>query len=219
VTAMFKWGNALESTLSTGANIGLQSASLITTAAQVAQGEHWIGDYNTAVSLGDQIATPTSTTPQGFANLAGQTNITNFEGPILSGLTGVVLGSDYFSDQFVTLADPTGAYNMVVPLKDPNFDYAHGILEAFDPVTDDDLSSVNISLSTLTTSSLFQLPPLTGTCDDTDASDPDSDDPDCDRVAPQSRKPGHGLVLPGIHRSAAPVGNRRPHFRRGLRPF
>ena len=47
-------------------------------------------------------------------------------------------------------------------------------------VSDDDLGDVTVNLSSLSSRSAFDLPTVSGSCTDDDASDPDEDDPDCD---------------------------------------
>ena len=79
-----------------------------------------------------------------------------------------------------TLADPDGNYEILVPLGLPSRDYLNDTLTIYDPETDDFLGSIDVNLNGLSVSNPLQLPPVSGSCVDDDASDPDGDDPDCD---------------------------------------
>jgi hypothetical protein len=78
------------------------------------------------------------------------------------------------------IADPSGDFNLFVPLEVPGTDYSTLTLSAVDPISSNTLSSETVDLSGLNTSQPVQVPTMFGTCDDTDAGNPDGDDPDCD---------------------------------------
>jgi hypothetical protein len=170
----------------------LQSADLLLEAPEIAEETGFTEAFNTALEFAGETLSPFPSDTAGFTMLSGQVNLANSEGPILSGLAGMVVGSDYGLDRFWTIADPSGAYSMFVPLGDPSFDYVNADLEVWDSIDQDELNSVDINLSDLTTAVQFHLPTTSATCVDTDADDPDSDDPDCDgdSASPQSLEPG-----------------------------
>ncbi|GEM_PF-7004718 len=170
-------------------DVGIASASLIATGAQVAADAGFIDLKTTAANLGSEFPTPFNSSTQGFGVVEGQANVNNNAGSGFAGLTGVVLNSTSNLDSFSIQADPTGAYGMFIPLGDPRFNYSGAEIEIVDPISDEDLTTVRVNLSTLTSKTAVQLPAVSASCNDSDASDPDEDDPDCDGVAPQSVKP------------------------------
>ena len=78
------------------------------------------------------------------------------------------------------VADPSGNYDMYVPLGDSGFDYANSDCSAFDPGSGTVLASEVVDLSMATTTTPVTIAPLQGTCSDNDIDNPDEDDPDCD---------------------------------------
>lgn len=116
-----------------------------------------------------------------FGFVDGTATITNNQGPILAGLTGVSIGNGASAaGTFSTIADPGGDYTVVVPLDNPSIAYGSLVCSAFDPITEVWLASAPLDLTTLTAGSTVKGPTLSGQCNDSDASNPDSDDPDCD---------------------------------------
>jgi hypothetical protein len=114
----------------------------------------------------------------GVGTVSGTVTITNDQGPILSGLTGVMVGDGIST--FTAIGDPNGDYDVLVPLGNSSIDYGQSTLSAYDPISGLVLSTEPIDLSTLTSTTVTTASPVTGTCTDTDASTPDADDPDCD---------------------------------------
>jgi hypothetical protein len=113
---------------------------------------------------------------QGIAYVTGMVNVPTNQG-IGAPLSGIQLSSDQ-SDVFTTIADPSGNYDIFVPLQDPNFDYANANVAAVDPISQTNLGSETVDLSSLTTATPLQIPTLQGNgCNNIDF---DDDDPDCD---------------------------------------
>jgi hypothetical protein len=120
-----------------------------------------------------------SPSPQaGFGTVSGTATITNDQGPILSGQTGAEIGIG--SSTFSGITDPSGAYDILVPLGNTALNYSQSTLSVYDPITGLVLNSEPLDLSTLTSKTIDTAPPVTGICSDPDASSPDADDPDCD---------------------------------------
>ena len=131
-----------------------------------------------------------SAAPSDFGQVEGTVNISNSQGPILSGLTGVGVGDNGASpvDVLTSIAAPDGTYNLLLPIGIGLLPY--NILEfgAFDPVSLYDpnaggldiLASASANLSAVNPTSPSPGPDLAGSCNDTDAGSPDADDPDCD---------------------------------------
>jgi hypothetical protein len=130
-----------------------------------------------------------------FGTLDGMTIINNSAG-IAAAPTGLDLSSGCL--EITTVADPSGNYQIVVPLNVPGFDYGDADLEAYDPVTNGYISDETVNIDSLSPTNSLTLPTLAGSCDDTDSTDPDSDDPDCDLRKPQSNSSSaHLLKLSG----------------------
>ena len=111
----------------------------------------------------------------------GVSTVTNAAGPVLSGLSGVVLADPGTGKQFTTLADDTGNYMFEVPLNVPGFNYSGVQIATYDPVTNSETGpATTADLSALTPAAPRTLPPVAGQCSDDDAGNPDKDDPDCD---------------------------------------
>jgi uncharacterized protein (TIGR03437 family) len=144
-----------------------------------------------------QLATEAQSMPnisQEFGVLNGAVDITNPNG-IQAAQPAIDL---YTGTDLTTLADPSGDYDLLVPLNVPGFDYSDPTLSVYDPISDETLGSETVNITTLSPTDSLTLPTISGSCNDDDANDPDEDDPDCDIVR---RKPGvtspprHG----GIH--------------------
>jgi len=161
--------------------MGIQAAGLLVSTLQLYAQNTQINDQNNADAAAAQLAAPLTSTTQGFGTVEGQVNITNSQGPILSGLTQVVILDPVTGTMLSVMADANGNYEILVPLDSTLFSYSSLTIEAIDPVSGIVLSTLTINLSGLTSSSTpFPAPTLTGVCNDTDANAPDSDDPDCD---------------------------------------
>lgn len=123
-----------------------------------------------------------SSPPTQVGTATGDAMVTNANGPLLSPLTGVSLTDPGTGQQFTTVTDPSGNYDITVPIGAPGINYSDFILSLFDPISQTQLSSSqNVNLSGLSPNSPVPLIPLSGTCIDTDAGAPDSDDGDCDQ--------------------------------------
>jgi len=201
-----------EKILETGLNTGLQSAALVVTAKQIALDGGYVNDFTTAINLAAETVVPFVSSTLGFAEVSGVVNVANSLG-VFSALSGVDVSSDYDSDDFGTIADPSGDYSMFIPLNDPQFDYRGADIQVVDPLTGDDLAYAPINLGSLNTTTVLQMPTLSGTCDDTDAGDPDGDDPDCDSIAPQSVKPRAGSMFQRTGTAPWLAPTRRPATR------
>jgi hypothetical protein len=169
-------GTAVFSELSTGAQLGLQSTTLIGTAIQQYELQSPEQDQATSESAAAQFTSPSIPSGDGLAQVDGNFGFGNGQGPILSGLGGVQIGQPPFT---YGLADPSGNYNLVVPTGSP-FDTSGLSITGFDPISGTTLSSVPLDLSGLQPGAVVKAPAMSGTCNDTDAGNPDSDDPDCD---------------------------------------
>jgi hypothetical protein len=127
--------------------------------------------------------------PSNFGQVDGTASISNSEGPILSGLTGVGAGNNgSLPDALTSIGAPDGTYDLVLPIGSASLSYPSVNVVAFDPVDLYDptintltvLDSVVVDLSTVSPTQPVAGPDLIGVCNDTDAGDPDGDDPDCD---------------------------------------
>jgi hypothetical protein len=133
--------------------------------------------FQTALGVGEEV--PQFSSPnQGFANIDGIASISNTLGIAASQSSVELCCMDTSGIQGI--ADPSGDYELFVPLEVPNTSYNNLTLNAFDFITGNTLSSEIVDLSGLDTSQPVQVPTMIGTCDDTDAGNPDGDDPDCD---------------------------------------
>ena len=123
---------------------------------------------------------PSVNSPTGIGFMTGTATITNAQGPILSGLTGVSVGPGA-TQQFTSIADQAGNYSVMVPYGNPAISYPSLTGQAYDPVTGDVLTSSGVNLGALNPNNRTVAGPhFKGACIDTDAGSPDSDDPDCD---------------------------------------
>jgi len=120
---------------------------------------------------------PMPNVSQEFGTLYGTVDITN-PGGIAAAQTGLDLSGGFVG--LTTLADPTGSYQILVPLNVAGFDYSNADVEAFDPIDGTYISDETVNIANLSPLISLTLPTFSGACDDDDASDPDSDDPDCD---------------------------------------
>lgn len=168
-----------------GSQVGIQGAGLLNSTLQL-YANYATSDQTTAQNAASQFSTPFTSNTQGFGNVTGTVTVSNSEGPILAGLTGMLIYDPSSGTQLLDMADENGDYDVIVPLENTTINYSDMVIYAFDPITTDNsgsyfiLDSLGINLSGLTSSQAFSGPALFGVCNDTDAGDPDSDDPDCD---------------------------------------
>ncbi len=166
----------------TATDVALGFGGLITTTANIYAQSQFEQDINSANANLGQAPSPTApASNNGFAFVDGTVIITNSNGPTLSPLVGVDAGTAANSNLLECMADANGNYSLVVPLDSPDLTYSSTYLSAYDPVSATILSSTVVDLSALSTPNQSTTEPtMTGTCNDTDASNPDGDDPDCD---------------------------------------
>lgn len=118
-------------------------------------------------------------TNPGKAVVNGQTAITSNLG-IQAPDAGVELSPAPGGGEMDTLSDPSGDFQMFVPLGDTTFNYATSDFELFDPVAGTVMSSETVDMTTATSGIPLVISALSGTCNDDDINSPDGDDPDCD---------------------------------------
>ena len=156
----------------------IEGLSLISTTTQIAQGQgfEFLGSTDTTVASD---LFKVSKSPL-FGDVSGTANVQDTQGVAAaqSGLDLCCFGANQLG--IVGVADPSGSFDLEVPLNVPGTDYTNLTLSLFDPSTQTTLNSETVDLSGLDTSTPVQVPVLTGTCNDSDASSPDGDDPDCD---------------------------------------
>jgi hypothetical protein len=116
----------------------------------------------------------------GFYQLDGQANITNSAG-IFASQTSLDLCCFGSAELGIAgIADPSGNYEVFAPAGVPGTNYSQLTMSALDLVSDTVLGSTAVNLGSATTAKAVSLNTITGSCVDTDASNPDGDDPDCD---------------------------------------
>jgi hypothetical protein len=167
-------GGLLESS---GKDAALAAAGLAAGSLNLAA-QTLLEDSNTAAQ--QDAAATTLTAGQGWADLNGIVAITNAQGPILSGLSGINVEDASGNVYLQTMADPDGNYMLAVPTGTSLSTMGGLMLNAIDPVAGEILDSTTLDVSNLVPGSSQTLGTLTGTCNDDDATDPDADDPDCD---------------------------------------
>jgi len=104
---------------------------------------------------------------------------------VSASLTGVQLqqcppGTCTTSFNVTNVADTGGSYQLVVPLNISGASYSTMDVVAFDFTTNTGLATETVDLTGLNPNSTVQVPPMSGTCNDSDYGAPDGDDPDCD---------------------------------------
>jgi hypothetical protein len=177
-------GNAAESVFqSLWGSVSAADATLGAAALAASTGSLYLQNALTADGAAtqnglDQMAALTASPQTGFGTVTGTSAVANSQGPILSGLTGIEIGDG--TSTFSAIADPSGAYDVLVPLGNASINYSQATLSAYDPISGLILSSEPIDLSSLTSDTVDAAAPLVGACTDDDASTPDADDPDCD---------------------------------------
>jgi hypothetical protein len=133
--------------------------------------------------LGEAASTSahSQTPPLPIGDLSGTASVANSQGPVLSGLAQINLIDPSSGTSFSAMCDVNGDYQLTVPLNASTINYADMQLMTSDPVTGNATGSpVPVDLSGLTANATDNAPPVSGMCNDTDATNPDSDDPDCD---------------------------------------
>jgi hypothetical protein len=139
-------------------------------------------------STGQQVAAQDSTvfnsSNPGLVDVTGTVDLTSNLG-LQAPDGGIELSPETSGGSTVdTMADPSGAYQMYIPLGNSNYDYAAAPIALYDPLTGTVLDSLTVNLatggSTVHQGSPLIIPTLSGTCEDDDIDDPDGDDPDCD---------------------------------------
>jgi hypothetical protein len=83
-------------------------------------------------------------------------------------------------DGILGVADPSGSYDLLVPIGVPSTNYSNMTLSAFDPITGIALGSTVVNLSGISPNATVSLSTVSGTCNDPDRFSGDLDDPDCD---------------------------------------
>jgi hypothetical protein len=114
----------------------------------------------------------------------GGVGITNNLG-VAASLTGIQLqqcppNTCTTSFNVTNVADTGGSYQLVIPLDISGVSYGTMDIDAFDFTTNTGLATETVDLTGLNPNSTVQVPPMSGTCNDTDYGAPDGDDPDCD---------------------------------------
>ena len=170
-----------------GSEVGQQgfvaSADLINTTVQLVMSSEPDSDLSDVEAGANQIAADfTTSSPELFADIVGQANVSNSNGPgsPLNGLAGLQI-DDNTSNTILGegMADQGGSYDFVMPLEDTSADYSNLRIQAFDPIANTGLGFADVNLLG-NAGPTITMPTISGTCTDTDASDPDADDPDCD---------------------------------------
>jgi len=159
--------------------VALQSLDLLHTgydcAAASCMSHTEMTSQQAAGELQGQFSSPT----EGFAEVDGTAVVSNSAGSFLAAQSGLdIQGVD--GGDITTLADPSGNYDVFIPLQAPNTNYSNLDVSVFDPISDDVLATETVNLSTATTTTPITIGTLTGSCNDSDATNPDDDDPDCD---------------------------------------
>ena len=171
----------------------------------------WTQLFAVTGQLANNITGVFTSNAQGCAELRGATAIANSQGGFLAAQTGISISPFEVQGSNVTaLSDPSGNYDICLPLNSPNTDYTRLTVTAFDPYTFVVLGSFTANFSAVTTATYTTVPTLNGTCVDGDL---DGDDPDCDNLALRRPAPPGAMSL---HQSS-PLSPIRP-TRRVPRP-
>ena len=167
------------------ASAGLQDFGKGTALAEVIQGTGFFANAGsltlTLIGDGKKATTESQKGGQQFGLVDGTANVTNSQGPILSGLSGVQLTDVTQRERFFTMAGISGSYELVVPIGVQGVDYSKMNVQTFDPITGSTTGSPTVvDLRGVSPNAPVKIPTIQGQCIDTDAGSPDSDDPDCD---------------------------------------
>lgn len=136
-------------------------------------------DYQTQLSVVNSDAPVFSSSTQGLVEATGIVSEFSNLG-IEAPQSGIDFSPGSNGETISTIADPGGDYDMFLPLGVSGFDYTSAAFNLFDPISTNVLATEFVDLAGLSTNVIAQLPPMQGTCNETDAGNPDSDDPDCD---------------------------------------
>jgi hypothetical protein len=114
------------------------------------------------------------------ADLTGTVNIANSQGVAASqtSLSECCFGTSQIGID--SIADPSGGYDVPIPLGVAGTNYKAIVVTAYDLVTGTILGSSTYDLSSAMPFDIFTSTPIIGQCGDSDALSPDGDDPDCD---------------------------------------
>ena len=160
----------------TSKDIGLAAAGLVTSINGLLIPSAFKNDSDEASLAAASVGPNTD-----FGQVSGTLAISNSQGGILSGLTGIAASNSGSGTMgFTSIAAPDGSYNLVIPLGNSSISYNSVTISAFDPVSVLSLAQSTVNLSNMGPNGPIKGPNLSGACVDTDASTPDADDPDCD---------------------------------------
>jgi hypothetical protein len=136
-------------------------------------------DYQTQLSIVTSDSSVASSATQGLAEIEGNVDVTTNLG-LEAPESGIDVMPGPSGETITTIADPSGYYDILVPLGVAGFDYATSQFTITDPISAITSGSELINLSGASTTLVLQIPTMTGSCNDDDAGAPDADDPDCD---------------------------------------
>ena len=136
-------------------------------------------DYQTQLSIVTSDAALAASPTTGLAEIDGTVDVTTNLG-LEAPDSGVDLMPGPDGENIATLADPSGNYDLLIPMGVSGFDYSNSQLTITDPISGITSGSELVNLSGASPSLPLLVPTMTGSCSDDDANDPDSDDPDCD---------------------------------------
>jgi hypothetical protein len=154
--------------------LGSTEANLINVGLDTAEIQNLEAVDATGLAVVNSFPTPSSNI-QGIAQVMGNVNVPTNQG-IFAPQSGITLSSN--GDSLSTIADPSGNYQLFLPLQASPFNYASADVTIVDPISQSLLGSALVDLSNLTTSSPLQIPTIQGSaCSNADF---DGDDPDCD---------------------------------------
>ncbi len=175
------WPTVMAGIFETSAtDVELAAGALVSSTGNLVLSKALASDPAAAQDSVNQLSALMPAAGVGFGTVTGQVSISNSQGPILSGLTGVVISDGTVTNQFQSMADPNGNYSITLPLGNAGINYRSLTFDAYDPITGTVLATMPLDASALKPKGSIALPPSVGSCTDTDASAPDADDPDCD---------------------------------------
>jgi hypothetical protein len=136
-------------------------------------------DYQTQLAIVQSDSSIASSTTQGLAVIDGNVDITTNLG-LEAPQSGIDLTPGPGGETMTTIADPSGAYDMLVPLGIAGFNYSSSQFTITDPLSEITSGSETVDLSGTTSNVPTLIPPMQGSCNDDDIGSGDADDPDCD---------------------------------------
>jgi hypothetical protein len=139
----------------------------------------YVGGSDPAIAA-SAAAIPTNSANEGYALVDGSISISNSSGAASAqdSTQLCTFGASFLCVQ--AIADPSGNYEMFVPIGAASTNYSNLTFSATDFITGNVLSSSVVNLSAASLNQPVTLPNLVGTCNDADSLNPDGDDPDCD---------------------------------------